>query len=601
MVLSEKIVPKLRFEKITIAQKIMNRESTKENLLYYLNDTSVSVIALKGLWGTGKSYLWHEIKDEFHAIGGNDHLYASCFGLESLEQIKSALFQNFLGRAEKTVDAVQKYSGFAISVIEKITAQLVPAGKGAATIIGNFGSLMQSGLIDKLLRSRLIVLDDIERRGESLGIDTLLGFIDLLKRNECKVLIIMNEESLTNALSSDWRTLKDKCLDREITLLISAVEAAEIGLSNDIVYRDVVIETLLRLSVTNIRVIQRVDRVVKEIFKDITDPHGTIEHSLLPATVLLTALNFNAVPKGPDIDSLMKEWAAWCVKPNYFEEKNEDMSDAVAFAIDMKLTRDGEFLELVVQHLLTGHRLEDQFKILFQKRNQRDADYKAENAAIQYIEDTYMDPWMLDEDFIAKAVDNKNAWCKLSADRVNAIVTDLEARGAGELAHEIAEQWATRWIESPKLWRSHRIPLDNFHPIIRDALIEGNRKLSSDTTLLSAVLQVATGGWSPSDVDVINQAEIKDVYDTICELKKENFNAFINFYRREIKNPTADSTEDAVFSAAVHSFLEAARQIMTENMRPRLTELLRLYLGDALAAPSALIEQASDTNLKDIS
>lgn len=95
----------------------MTRETTKQDLLYYLDDVRVLVIALKGLWGTGKTHLWEEVKGEFAPINGSDHLYASCFGLESVEQIKAALFQNSLGKAEGAISAAKKFSGFAIDVM----------------------------------------------------------------------------------------------------------------------------------------------------------------------------------------------------------------------------------------------------------------------------------------------------------------------------------------------------------------------------------------------------------------------------------------------------------------------------------------------------
>jgi len=554
----------------------MSREKTKQDLLYYMNDPMVPIIALKGLWGTGKTHLWEEIREKFPLMEGNEHLYASCFGLESVEQIKTALFQNSLGKAEGAVSTARRYSGFAIDVFEKIAANVAPAAGGAATVLGSLGGLVQSTLIDKVLHSRLIVLDDIERRGNSLQIDALLGFIDLLKRNCCKVLLILNEEPLAKVHASDWRTLKEKCLDREVTLLTSAEEAAYIGLSTDLKYRATVVKTLMQLSVTNIRVIQRVDRVVKTVFEGVEDPHGTIEQSLLPAAVLMTALNFNAVPNGPDISQLMSEWSAWCVKPNYVGKKNQEISDAVAFAAKVDLTRDGEFLDLIVQHILTGHRLKEKFEALFQQRNQRDASNQAESAAIRYIENTYLDPRMENEEFIAQAMTHRDAWVNLSADKVNAIVSDLEARGDSALALDIAGAWAKRWRGSPSLWLSHLMPLDAFHPVIKEALIEGNRKLSARPTLLDAVLQVASGGWSPNDTVAINEASVKEAYDTILALKKENFGKFIHFYREQIKSPLLDSSGRAVFPVGVDPFLEAARQIVSENARPRLTEPPRL-------------------------
>ncbi|QLF92091.1 hypothetical protein HW090_02260 [Pseudomonas sp. ABC1] len=580
-----------------MTQKIMNREATKKDLLHYLNDAMVPVIALKGLWGTGKSYLWGEVKDEFPPVDGNDHLYVSCFGLESVDQIKTALFQNSLGKAEKAVGGIQKYSGFAIDALEKIMARVQPVGEGAATVLGNLGGLVQSALIDKVLYSRLVVLDDIERRGDALKIDALLGFIDLLKRNNCKVLLILNEKPLEDAYASDWRTLKEKCVDREITLLTSAEEAADIGLCANLKYRDAVMRTLVRLSVTNIRVIQRVGRIVETVFEDVADPHGSVEHSFLPSTVLMIALNFNAIPNGPDISVLMSEWSTWCVKPNFFGPENKGMSDAVAFATNEGLTRDREFLALIIQHILTGHRLRDKFEELFQQRNKKDAHSQAENAAVSYIENTYLDPWMSDEAFIRQACMNKEAWISLSADKVSAIVTDLEKRGANTLASEIANAWCKHWSNSPSLWCSHLFPLDSFHPVIKEALVAGNRQLSASPSLLDAVLKIASGGWSPSDTDAVNKVSIKEACDVILELNKENFGTFIHFYRKEIKSPLLDGSGQAVFSTGVSLFLEAARQITRENTRPRLTELLRMHLGEVLDISPDVSEQKSDSNL----
>ncbi|QNP50177.1 hypothetical protein [Diaphorobacter aerolatus] len=141
------------------------------------------------------------------------------------------------------------------------------------------------------------------------------------------------------------------------------------------------------------------------------------------------------------------------------------------------------------------------------------------------------------------------------------------------------------------------MPLDDFHTVIKEALMEGNRRLSARSSLLDAVLQVATGGWDPSDTDTINEASVKEAYDTILALTRKNFGTFVHFYRKEIKNPLLGSGERGTFSTGVPPFLEAAQQIVSENARPRLTKLLRLHLGEALNASPTALEQTSDTNL----
>lgn len=573
----------------------MTRATTKHDLLYYLGDKRVPVIALKGLWGTGKTHLWEEVKSEFAPINGSDHLYASCFGLESVDQIKAALFQNSLGKAEGVVTTAQRFSGFAIDVMEKITAKVVPGAEGAATVLGSIGGLVQSALIDKVLHARLIVLDDIERRGDALRIDALLGFIDLLKRNGCKLLLILNEEPIERSLASDWRTLKEKCLDREIALLTSATEAAEMGLSQDVPFRAAIINTLVRLSVTNIRVVQRIDRVVSTVFEGGADLNGTVERALLPGTVLMTALNFNATPHGPDVESLMTEWAAWCANPGYFGAKADEISDVVAFALNAKLTRDIEFLDLVRKHLLTGHRFKDEFDSLIRRRQEQAASNAAENSAMRYIEDRYLDPCMTNQDFTDRAAANKDAWKSLSADKVSVIACDLESRGAHDLASEITSQWAERWHAAPRVWLSNLFPLDNLHPVVRDVIAEGNRQLSARPSLLRAVLQVSSRSWGPDDTVAINEASIDEVVDTILALDREHFGTFIHFYRSEIQNPVVAAGEGPMFSAGIQTFLKAAHRLVADNTRPRLTELLQQHLGEHVFASSTAEMQGPES------
>lgn len=575
----------------------MNRKTTEADLLYYLKDPMVGVIAFKGLWGTGKTHLWEGISVDFPPINDNDHLYASCFGLESLDQIKVALFQSSLGKAEKAVTLAKRLSSFTLDFVETVSTKFVPGAEGVATVIGGFSDLVQSTMIDKVLQSRLIVLDDIERRSNSLQVGTLLGFIDLLKRNNCKILLILNEEPLEESSAADWRTLKEKSIDREISLLTTSIEAAEIGLSGDCVYRKLVTDTLSQLKVTNIRVIQRIERGVNTIFGGKGQLSYKLIESMLPAVVAFTALNFNAVPGGPDLTSLMKEWSEWCAQLAYLEGNQSVMSDAVAFSIKMDLTKDFDFLELLMQHIQTGHRLEGKFQSLFEDRQEHNEFEEAENAAFQYINDSFTDPHMSNEDFIQLASDFKRKWHKLPPDKVSAIAWDLERRGDQALAKEIASAWARAWGTAPKQWNSNLHSVDGFYQEVREAILKGNHSLSGIPPLLDSVLKVANGEWSVSHTSSINNATKDEVIKTILELDKTNFAKFVHFYRGQIKKPILDTGgASPLFKNGVETFLSAVRQIVKDKTKPRLIELLEMYFSQQLIAENP-IEEDCDSEL----
>ncbi|MBU9344071.1 KAP family NTPase [Burkholderia multivorans] len=567
----------------------MSRTDTKDDLLYYLNDDKVPVIALKGSWGTGKTFLWEEVQRERNPANEKIPLYASCFGLGSLDDLKQTLFRNSLGNAESVVSTARKTYSAAKGAIEKVAGKLIPGAEGVTAIVGSIGGLLQSVVVEKTLQDRLIVLDDIERRGTSLKIDALLGFIDSLKRNNCKVLLILNEEPLTEALSADWSTLKEKCVDREISLVTAPAEAAALGLSPQTPFRQPIVDSLERLGVTNIRVVQRIDRIVGTVFQGTSTLHDTVAQSLVPAVVLLTALNFKAVPKGPDVGTLLSEWRAWCAHPSLTGKEGDQIADETAFAMNFKLTYDVEFLDLVQTHLLTGQRLREKFENLIKARERRAAENDVENAAVRYIEATYLDPSMTDQDFVATAQKFAAQWDKLSADKISAIAIDLAKRGAHKLANEIAEKWAVRWRTNPKLWDSSLYSADAFFPVIRDALVDGNRQLSIDPSLLEAVLKVSGNGWSRRHERVINDATVDDMIEAIHALNRDNFALFVFFYRSQLKDPITRDGEP-LFAKGVAVFVEAARTIKAEGRHSRLAELLVMHVGEHLQLSSETSE-----------
>lgn len=71
----------------------MTIANTKTQLLNVLSDADNKVIALTGKWGTGKTYLWNDIKRNSDDAFVQKALYASLFGLSSIDQVKRKLIE----------------------------------------------------------------------------------------------------------------------------------------------------------------------------------------------------------------------------------------------------------------------------------------------------------------------------------------------------------------------------------------------------------------------------------------------------------------------------------------------------------------------------
>jgi hypothetical protein len=66
----------------------MTLQSTKANLQRLLDDKENKVIALSGLWGTGKSHLWDETRKVSQDPAAKNALYVSLFGVSDMATLK---------------------------------------------------------------------------------------------------------------------------------------------------------------------------------------------------------------------------------------------------------------------------------------------------------------------------------------------------------------------------------------------------------------------------------------------------------------------------------------------------------------------------------
>ena len=72
----------------------MTLKSTKVNLERLLLDKENKVVALSGLWGTGKSHLWDDVKASSADPAVKSALYVSLFGVADMATLKLKIVQS---------------------------------------------------------------------------------------------------------------------------------------------------------------------------------------------------------------------------------------------------------------------------------------------------------------------------------------------------------------------------------------------------------------------------------------------------------------------------------------------------------------------------
>ena len=75
-----------------------SRSQVKQAFNLFMEDDENNVLALKGTWGTGKTYLVKKILSN----SGKEYYYGSVFGLSSLSDIKTQLITNHINLSDKS-------------------------------------------------------------------------------------------------------------------------------------------------------------------------------------------------------------------------------------------------------------------------------------------------------------------------------------------------------------------------------------------------------------------------------------------------------------------------------------------------------------------
>ena len=184
------------------------------------------------------------------------------------------------------------------------------------------------------LRNSVIVIDDIERKHERLGIDEVLGFIDeYSKQHGARFVLVLNDDQLSShdAQKKLWATFREKVIDQEIRLTTSAEEAFSIAMGLvPSKYAEAIKRPSISCGLTNIRVIVKVIKAVNLVLGD-HDLMDAIQARVVPSIVLFSAIHYRGLDDGPDFQFALKagspDWSGFGRDGNTEpteEEKRED-------------------------------------------------------------------------------------------------------------------------------------------------------------------------------------------------------------------------------------------------------------------------------------
>ncbi|MFM0632323.1 P-loop NTPase fold protein [Paraburkholderia xenovorans] len=348
----------------------MNQAQAQQALQKYLTDPGerVRVIALKGPWGSGKTYVWTRTRAWLSDRAREDDpapLYCSLFGLNSVSDIRRELLAQVLDDQVAGGATAFRAAAKVQRTVETVLGAFGKVFDAGAKLGGYVVNAASDALTDRLARGRLIVLDDMERRGDALSVVEVLGFVDSLGRQGSKVLILFNDEKIGAGKPHDeLQAFREKAFDVELELRTSPEETYEISCVGETPpYEAALRRHFCRLGVTNIRVGQRIVSTARRIYGSAPPLPDEVVEETMPCVVATTALFFKALPDWEPLEVVVQQLA----RHYYALQKLEGVVDRDYLpkppaSIQALQHVEFEFMRIVMDHVATGALLEERLR-----------------------------------------------------------------------------------------------------------------------------------------------------------------------------------------------------------------------------------------------
>lgn len=554
----------------------MSLSTTKKHLVELLGDHGNKVIALSGKWGTGKSHLWRAVKADSTDEQVKDALYVSLFGLISMDQVKLKIVQSAIPKANENPswwDQAKKGWGAASKVLESFH-------KG-------FSALNEIALlaVPAILKDRVIVLDDIERKHEKLSVDEVMGFIDeFTQQHGARIVLILNSDQLTDR--GVWDTLREKVIDQEVRLETSPAEAFGIAISiQSSIYAEDIRNTIETCGVTNIRIVCKILKAVNRILGNRADLSDDVLSRVVPSTVLLSAIHYKGIEDGPDFDFVLKignpDLENWKKKAEELDEPARRRAKWRLLLQELGIYSCDEYEQLVIEFLQSGlFDVADVEKVI--QRYVSEADVMRARKLSQDLHEHVIWHYKMTEPELLTEAEALAQQAHLLDLYTVSSLHDLVSGLAG--GSTVANAIVDKWIASFRSKNPDFSDFDNFfrqpiHPRIQAALDELKAAAQAKTTVFDACEYVAkNSGWGNKQEVAMKSASVADFEATIKSLEVNDLRLFLC---RFVDMCVHKGTYLSHFGSAMDHFTQACRNITADPNQARLGALIKLLFKDA--------------------
>jgi len=497
----------------------------------FLTADAPGVLAIKGAWGVGKTYAWHQIVLAAKSkIALPKYCYVSLFGISSLSDLRLAIFANTepvktLGQKLDARAINDEWAALGGRFIKRLTALFsqtanVPYVKNVSVSLDSFAQFF--------IRGAVICLDDFERLSTSISSDELLGFISHLKEEKgCKVVFIFNEGEL-----GDKKTVlaryREKVIDIELLFAPSTTEAIDLAFPQNMTLRELHVQCAGSLDIRNIRVLRKIVELTNLVGKELTGLHPGVMEQAVTTLVLVAWAYYEAGGIKPTMDYI-KNWNRMMFSFSQREKKGEVSPEEKQWGeilTKYNLLHMDELDLALCKVVEQGHVEETGLA-----RTARDLDMRIRAAE---SENSFSESWKLfhntfedNEDELVQALSTslKRSAKQVTPINLNGTLKLLRELGRDDLAHEALDAYMHARHEELNLFDLDSYPFAG--EITDTELKERFAKRYSETQILPTLLEALSNiakqqGWSANEEAVLKRASEDDFYKLFKGYKGEN-------------------------------------------------------------------------------
>lgn len=556
----------------------MSIDVIKSQINKFLSSASPEVMAIKGSWGIGKTYSWNKFLLEAKNNNGIElkkYSYVSLFGINSLDAFKFAIFEHIVKRELIGTEAnIETFQANTTSILDS-------AGRKSLQLIEALSRLLSRTSLTTAIESlaflslsdTIICIDDLERRGKNLDIKDVLGLVSLLKeQKKCKIALLLNdgEEGL-----EEYLKYREKVIDFELEFAPAAEESAKIafdGTELDIYVNETLKESCIKLNIKNIRVLKKIERLVKFAVPYLSDYEQEITHQVVHSLTLFSWCYYcHKTDEAPSLDYITNlGYGLYGIGDKKEDNEEHKKWKTIINGYGYQLT-DG--LDLALSKAVqSGYFIVDEIKIEADKKNQEIIASKSEGS-FSKAWDLYHDSFNDNQNEVVSVLYEsfKTNTKFISILNLNGTVTLFRELGENDKAEEIIDIYIEARKNFIKLIDINKYSFGN----IKDqSLIDKFNKIHQSSTICETAKQVlerivGKNGWSSQDEIVLSNTSIEEYYELFKSEKGDRLSTFITTCLQFGQFTNASGQQKSIADNATKALKKIARENTINKLRVR--------------------------------